>query len=101
MLREVVCLIGLSVCGYLLYLTEYVGICLGHCDPLNYSLGIAWFLAGIVVRNKRVLKIWAILGLIGIAYFVIREIFEGFCFYCTIVHLIGIVSIISLKIDLK
>ncbi len=101
MLRELICFVGLCLCGYLLYLTEYVGLCLGHCDPLNYSLGIAWFLTGIVVRSRKVLKVWAVIGLIGITYFVIREFFEGFCFYCTVIHLIGIASILSLKTGLK
>ncbi len=101
MLRKVVCSIGLALCWYLLYLTEYVGICLGHCDPFNYCLGSAWFLLGIVVERDKIVKFWAILGLIGIAYFVVREFFEGFCFYCTILHVLGLTAILSLKIDLK
>ena len=101
MLREVICSIGLILCGYLLYLTEYIGICLDHCDPFNYSLGFAWFFFGIIIRRNKILKIWAILGLIGIFYFITREIFEGFCLYCTVIHILGIASILSLKKDLK
>ncbi|WP_456328470.1 hypothetical protein [Archaeoglobus sp.] len=100
MLRRVICLIGFVVCGYLLYLTEYVGLCLGHCDPFNYSLGIFWFLSGLILRG-RILKIWALAGIVGIAYFVVREVFEGFCFYCTLIHIIALISIISSKRDWK
>ena len=89
MLRKLICSAGLLLCGYLLYLTEFVGLCLGHCDPLNYSLGSAWFLAGLILKN-RLLKIWALLGVLGVGYFVVREIFEGFCFYCTVIHLIAL-----------
>ena len=101
MLREIFCAIGLVLCGYLLYLTEYFGICLGHCNPVYYTMGLAWFLLGIVIRSYRILKIWAIGGLAGIAYFVTLEIFEGFCLYCTIAHIVGIVSMLGLKIDQK
>jgi len=96
----VICIIGIFICGYMLYLTEYVGVCLGHCDPTNYSLGFLWFLIGMFVRgNVRIF--WAILGILGILYFVFREFFEGFCLYCTIIHLVAVCAILSLKIDLK
>ena len=100
MLRKVICLIGICICGYLLYLTEYVGICLGHCDPMNYSLGLSWFLVGLLIRGS-IKRIWAALGIIGILYFVLRELFEGFCLYCTIIHMIAIGAIVSLKTDQK
>ncbi|ADB57111.1 hypothetical protein Arcpr_0034 [Archaeoglobus profundus DSM 5631] len=98
MLRKVICAVGLVVCGYLLYLTEYVGICLDHCDPFNYSLGLAWFLIGLILK-ERGLQIWALAGLLGIAYFVIRELFEGFCLYCTFIHLIALTAVLSTKTD--
>uniref|UniRef100_A0A7J3TG25 Vitamin K epoxide reductase domain-containing protein n=1 Tax=Geoglobus ahangari TaxID=113653 RepID=A0A7J3TG25_9EURY len=85
----IICLAGLILCGYLLYLTEYVGLCLGHCDPLNYWFGMAWFFVGLILKN-RFLKIWALLGVLGVGYFVTREILEGFCFYCTVIHLIAL-----------
>ncbi len=99
MLREILCALGLILCGYLLYLTEYFGICLGHCNLDYYTLGLVWFLLGILIRDGRLLNIWAIVGLVGVAYFVTLEIFEGFCLYCTILHILGIMSIFSLKID--
>ncbi len=98
MLRKVICAIGLVVCGFLLYLTEYFGICLGHCDPFNYSLGLAWFLSGLILRG-RILKVWALAGGLGVVYFVVRELFEGFCLYCTIIHIIALTSIVSSKRD--
>ena len=96
MLRKLICLVGLILCGYLLYLTEFVGLCLGHCDPTNYSLGIAWFLAGAILRSEHairkvnLLKAWGLLGVLGVGYFMVREVFEGFCFYCTIIHVIAL-----------
>ena len=92
MLRKVICLAGFIFCGYLFYLTEFVGLCLGHCDPLNYSLGSAWFFAGLILKN-RFLRVWALSGVLGIGYFVIGEIFEGFCFYCTVIHVITLCCI--------
>ncbi len=100
MLRKVMCLAGVYICSYLLYLTKYVGICLGHCNLINYSLGLAWFLVGLLVKGS-IKRIWAILGIIGILYFVLREFFDGFCLYCTIIHMIAIGAIVSLKTDQK
>jgi len=72
----------------------------GYCDPLNYSLGLAWFTAGIFI-DERFTKLWSILGISGVAYFVVREIFEGFCQYCTLLHVIGLIAIASFHRPLK
>lgn len=94
----ITCLAGLTLCSYFLFLTEYVGVCLSHCDPVNYSLGVAWFsigiLLGILPTQKNLSILWAIIGILGVLYFVTREFFEGFCPYCTLLHVITVAGAI-------
>jgi uncharacterized membrane protein len=85
----------MAVSLYLIYIYYFVGLCLGHCNPFNYSLGLIWFTIGIFVDRfgRRWVDLWSIAGIIGVAYFVLLETIEGFCEYCTILHALGLTAI--------
>lgn len=100
---KILCVIGIIFCSYFLYLYEVRGVCLGHCNPLNYSLGLFWFAVGLFVHYRKPLNlVWATLGILGVIYFVCMECVVGFCKYCTILHIIGISAIfLSVREDLS
>ena len=95
LLQKLTCAIGLAVSFSLIYIYYFVGLCLGHCNPLNYSLGFVWFAIGIFVDRfgKRWVDLWSVAGVVGVVYFVLLEMIEGFCEYCTILHVLGLTAI--------
>ena len=101
LLQRLVCAFGFLFSAYLLYTYEVIGICLGHCNPLNYSLGLIWFGMGILIlKFHKYVNLWSAGGLAGIVYFVYLETIEGFCLYCTILHILGLTAIVLAQISL-
>ncbi len=76
--------------------------CLSEYNLLFSVLGLIWFTAGFFVLfvNKKLVKlVWAILGFVGIAFFVSLMIIENyFCPYCSLAHVVGgTAAILSLR----
>ncbi|MEM0350945.1 MAG: hypothetical protein QXR27_00915 [Archaeoglobaceae archaeon] len=103
-------LIGVADSSYLLY-THYMlhisPYCPVDCLPPDLPfpsyyfalLGLLWFLVGIIVcllvKIKRVLKIWQILGFLGAISLLLYSIsIKYFCPYCYLAHFLGILSVI-------
>ncbi len=107
-LIQLLLLIGLVDTLYLLYINLNQQLCLVDAPCLSeYNLlfsilGLIWFTAGffvILVEKRQVRVVWAILGFVGIAFFVSLMIIENyFCPYCSLAHVVGgAAAILSLR----
>lgn len=114
-------IIGIGLSGYMTYthyIPEYTGVCdalagPGACSYVNTSeyseilgipvaiLGIIWFIVLWVLshlskqKRKHIDELfsWTVIGMVFVGYFIFAEIqLLTVCFYCTLVHIIVLLS---------